>query len=119
MRAFEVHINKKRICVAGVGDDGVLSLITTHAVGDGYSESWLTIGGIIATEAHVKWAQRKLKMGDDVRVKLVETEKIDRPKKRDPIDHKTDLAKEKAYVRKMARKYGWEIVSKPTKRSKA
>jgi len=35
MRAFEVYLNSKRLCLAGIGDEGVLSTIVTHAVGNG------------------------------------------------------------------------------------
>jgi len=30
MRAFQVHLNKKRLCLAGIGDDGVMSAILSH-----------------------------------------------------------------------------------------
>jgi hypothetical protein len=31
MRAFEVHVNGQRACIAGIGDDGVLTAIVSWA----------------------------------------------------------------------------------------
>jgi hypothetical protein len=38
MRAFEVYLNRKRLCVAGIGDDGVLDTMVDHVVGKGRTE---------------------------------------------------------------------------------
>lgn len=35
MRAFEVWLNGKKLCLAGIGDDGVLSVIANWVVGKG------------------------------------------------------------------------------------
>jgi hypothetical protein len=51
MRAFEVHLNGKRLCVAGIDGDCVLNVILNHVAGRGRNELWLSVGGLIsATE---------------------------------------------------------------------
>ncbi len=56
----------------------------------------------------VRWQQLNLEMGARVRIKIVETNKVDKPEvlqraPRDPLKY------EKAYVRKMAKNFGWTI----------
>jgi hypothetical protein len=38
MRAFEVYLNGKRLCTAGIGDDGVMNTMIDHVIGDGRDE---------------------------------------------------------------------------------
>jgi hypothetical protein len=112
MRAFEVYLNGKRLCVAGIGDDGVLSTIVDHVVGKGRNQQTLRVGGLISpTGEHVIWNRRRLKIGDEVRVKIVESASIDRPKERIRLDPKEDLRRQKQYVRDMAKKLGWKLTT--------
>jgi hypothetical protein len=119
MRAFEVYVNDKYVCVAGIGDDGVLNTMVDHVVGNRRSEVFLRVGGLIGpTEEHVLWKRQQLKTGDDVRVKVIETASVDRPKERHRRDPKRELASQKRYVREIARKLGWQVVTKPTKKQR-
>lgn len=112
MRAFEVYLNGKRLCLAGIGDDGVLNTMVDHGVGKGWNQQTLRVGGLInATQEHVIWSRRRLKIGDEVRVKIVETASIDRPKERIRIDPKEDLKRQKQYVRDLAKKFGWKLTT--------
>jgi hypothetical protein len=91
MRAFEVHLNGKRLCVAGINGDCVLSVIVNHVVGDGRNELWLNVGGLIsATEEHVRWKAPHLRLGDKVALRIVETDLVDKPVKRFRTDSKQD-----------------------------
>ena len=113
MRAFKVYLNHKLLCVAGVGDDGVLNAMVDHAVGNGRNEVYLRVGGLIVpTMEHVLWRNQKLKRGDEVRVKIVESDSTDRPKERHQRDQKQELKAQKRYVREMARKFGWKVTTK-------
>lgn len=117
MRAFEVYVNETRLCVAGIGGDGVLTATVDHVAGNGRDEMHLLVGGLIsATQEHVDWRRRRLKTGDEIRVKIVEAASVDRPKQRHRRDPKEDLAAQKRYVREMARKLGWEVRAKTAKR---
>lgn len=110
MRAFEVHLNGKRLCTAGVGDGGVLTAIVSLVPHTASEAPRLDVGGLISsTNEHVYWKQRTLRLGDEVRISLVERDAVDRPKRRTVQDPTHDLKAQKKYVREMARKFGWKI----------
>lgn len=112
MRAFEVYLNGKRLCVAGIGDNGVLTTIIDHVSGHGRNEEHVHIGGLISsTGEHVGWGRKRLKTGDEVRVKIVESTSVSRPKERRTRDPKEELQREKRYVKDMARKLGWKLTT--------
>jgi hypothetical protein len=112
MRAFEVYLNGKPLCVAGIGDDGVLNAMVDYVVGRGRNQQTLRVGGLISpTGEHVIWKRRRLKIGDEVRVKIVESASIDRPKERHRLDPKEDLKRQKQYVREMVKKFGWKLTT--------
>lgn len=80
MRAFEVQLNGKRLCLAGVGERGVLTAIIEHIAGLNGSNLNLNVGGLFgSTWKHVR------------------------------LDREADEKKQKAYVRAMAEKVGWRI----------
>jgi hypothetical protein len=116
MRAFEVHLNGKRLCVAGIDGDCVMNVIVNHVVGHGRNELWLDVGGLInATEEYVRWKAPHLKLGDKVALKIVEADIVDKPVKRFRTDSKQDERLSKAYVRTVAKKYGWKVITRPKK----
>ena len=78
MIAFEVLVNGEKLCTAGVGDKGVL---TANIVGP--KSPRLRVGGL-HNEEHVLWISHRpmaleLKVGDEVTVRIVETEVVDEP----------------------------------------
>jgi len=85
MRAFEVNLNGKRLCVAGFAGDGVLNTVVNHITGHGREPHLeLRIGGLIsATQEHVDWHYSKLSVGDEVTLKIIETDAVDEPKNRE------------------------------------
>jgi len=117
MRAFEVQLNGKRLCVAGIGDNGVLTAYIAYLVGQYKNELRLDVSGLnSSTQDYVTWSKRKLKVGDEVRIKIIETTVIDRhvtsidlPKERVGEDPKEEIRDQKRYVREMARKFGWKV----------
>ena len=115
MRAFKVSLNGKNLCLAGIGHDGVLSTTVNSVTGDGREDLFLEIGGLIShTDEHVKWInQRRLRMGDRIRVHIVDTASADRPKKRYRITPAQRLRTQKRYVRMMAKQLGWTIQTQP------
>jgi hypothetical protein len=73
----------------------------------------LHVGGLVtATEEHVRWQERDLKIGDEVRVVIAEDAKIDRPRSRYRDDPAKALRSQKRYVREMAKQFGWKIQTK-------
>ena len=81
MRAFEVSVNGERLCLAGIGDDGVLTTIVNWLARPGDGSLHLEVGGLISpTKEHVTWVRQKpLSVGDNVQVKIVEIEAADNP----------------------------------------
>ena len=80
MRAFEVYLNEERLCVAGVGEDGVLNTMIDHIIGNNRNDLFMRTGGLLTqTMEHVMWATRDLKVGDEIRVRIVETDAVDPP----------------------------------------
>ena len=112
MRAFDVRLNGKCLCVAGVGDDGVLSTIVNHVAGFGRDEVSLRVGGLESpTEEHVTWRNLKLKVGDEVTVRIVEADSVDKPKSRYRPNSKQDERNSKAYIQALAKKFGWTLTT--------
>lgn len=114
MRAFRVDLNGKRVCVAGVGANGVLTAIASYAGNATRGNTLaLEVGGLFAeTREHATWASIGLKVGDRVVLRVIETDSADEPKKRYRTDLKADDKSQKAYVRAWAKKFGWTIRKK-------
>jgi hypothetical protein len=117
MRAFEVHVNGTKLCLAGVTGHGVLSAILSSVSGERGADLFLHGGGLVSlTQEHVDWIGNKpLSIGDEIRVKIVEAAFVD-----DPISRRTpDSAKEaqKAYVRSMAKRLGLTTIEDPKERA--
>ena len=89
MRAFKVYLNGKQLCVAGIGEIGNMSTIITHVAGP-RNDLFLHIGGLDnTTEEHVRWDEyphRKLSIGDEIRVEIIEAESVDEPRERFRVD---------------------------------
>jgi hypothetical protein len=113
MKAFQVHLNGRRLCIAGLSEHGVLTAIVDYVSGHGRDELALSVGGLISSkEEHVRWVKRRsLRMGDEIQVKVIESESADRPQERHRRDPAADLRQQKRYVREMAKKFGWTVTT--------
>lgn len=124
MPVFHIHLNGKKINTAGVGDLGVLGAHVTwvrrmgeHTLAktpDSIEEELtLHVGGIvIPAQETVRWLDRNLKVGDEVRIIIGVDSKVDRPRSRERRDRAKELLSQKRYVRAMAKKFGWKIHTK-------
>ena len=119
MRALEVSLNGKRLCVAGVGDDGVASAIVSCVFRQGDDDLFLDTGGINNTAQQLwRWHYRKIKVGDRIQVAVIEADKADKPKDREPeqVSRAEQIRREKQLVRQLAKKFGWKIqTTRPSK----
>jgi hypothetical protein len=121
MRAFKISVNGKKLCVAGIGDEGVLSAIVDWVAGvrgknRGDGNLSLHVGGLVnPTRVHVVWvAQKPLQVGDEIRVRVIETPTVDAPIEKSPqIDPADQLKAKKRYVRMAAKELGWRIETQP------
>ena len=102
MIAFEIHLNGEKLCVAGIGERGVLSQHLTW-VGrkpkpDADKEFEpkkpdLSVGGLVNDE-HVRWIkQRTLGVGDEVVIKIIEIEVADEPTHRERSESDEERAR--------------------------
>src|SRR5262249_3705547 len=95
MRAFYVFLNVKKLCLAGIGERGVLSAIASWVAGDRGQDLFLHVGGL-ANEHHLDWVKRKrLQVGDDIRVKIVEAGSADKPVRKRRVHSRRNAQSEK------------------------
>jgi len=124
MKAFQVHLNGRKLCTAGFSDhDVVLSAIVDYVSGNGRDELALTVGGLISPkEEYVRWVKRKkLRIGDEIRLRIIETQSADSPQERRTradVWTSPKLRQQKQYVRQMAKKFGWTIAAAHSRASK-
>jgi hypothetical protein len=112
MRAFKIHLNGKKLCVAGLEQGTLLFSISCGENKHGRGGVGLGMTGILPTMATVRWQQRLLRMNDQVRINIVDSKTADKFEllQKAPRDARKY---EKAYVRRMAKEFGWTIQTKP------
>jgi len=83
MICFEVWVNGEKICLAGVGESGVLNAIIDGARKQ--RKSNLHIGGLVNDE-YVHWTKKEhiLEVGDEVTIKIVEADTANEPIRKYP-----------------------------------
>jgi len=108
-------LNKKKVCVAGIGDDGVLSAIVNCLTREKVADQFLEVVGLVSpTHTHVAWTkQKRLRLGDEIRIRVVETGSPDKPISEDPQNAKQELNHRKRHVRRMAKSLGWTVQPRP------
>jgi hypothetical protein len=76
---------------------------------------WLSVGGLISpSDEHVGWPNRKLRVGDEIKIKIRETVSADNPKTRYRRDRDKELKDRKKYVRRLAKQFGWKLQTRPS-----
>src|SRR6266481_6621716 len=111
MTAYEVFLNDKRLCLAGIDGDCFLILSITHWKQNSDRDSvHLQVGGRkgLVNGEHVDWTTTQLSKDDEVRVRIIESDSADKPKsrKRNPEE---ELELQKQHVRRMAKQLGWTL----------
>lgn len=124
MFAFEVYINSCKVCTAGIGEPGVLSAqITSVDVSGGEKiprETTASIGGLVSrTREHVDWFNRRLRKGDEITLRIIETGDVSPVKRRRGAMTPAEIQKhEKAHFRRKAKEFGWKITTAKKPRKK-
>jgi hypothetical protein len=78
---MEVHLNGDRLCTAGIGADAVLNtMVDVIGRRNGYN-MMIRVGGLENNE-FLTWSRRDLRIGDEIRIRIVKTESIDVPVER-------------------------------------
>jgi hypothetical protein len=114
VKVFEVFLNGERLCVAGIDGDGVLIAYLSSARIKGSDDLDLDVGGLVSTtREHLKWARVGLNLGDEVRVRILESVSADEPEERKREEPERELERQRNYVREMAKKLGWTLTEGP------
>ena len=90
MICFDVSLNGTRLCRAGIGERGVMTAITSftrrdESTPDGSpndGEIECSVGGLVTedgTYSHRRWVEKKLVVGDELALAVVESDKPDAP----------------------------------------
>jgi hypothetical protein len=104
MIGFEVTLNGHRLCLAGAGDQGVLS-VTVSSVGK-RKELSLDIGGLV-DDANLGWdTPESLAIGDEVLIRVVDVDRPDPPKTTKRDDRALVESSERKYYEVLKKKYG-------------
>ncbi|HKC63904.1 MAG TPA: hypothetical protein VKB86_09715 [Pyrinomonadaceae bacterium] len=95
MTCFEVTINKKLVCTAGVNDVGMLLALVELAKRKPQSKGQrnrdyikLRVGGSEANDGRIEqldWLNRRIKVGDEIKIRVVEASRSDKPKSRESL----------------------------------
>ena len=91
MKALEVSIHGHRVCLAGVGDDGVLHAVVNLVFGPGREEDcFLQVGGLdFKADEHLRWECPSIGVGAEVLMRVVEAEAVDAPNEHVRYEKKT------------------------------
>ena len=113
MRAFEIYINGERLCLAGVSNASVFTAIIEY-VGQDEEDLHLHVGGsLIPEQEYVTWQYRGLSVGDDVRIRILESDKVDAPT--EPQQTRSKTFKRRSGTTNDGQKIGWKIQIKQTR----
>jgi hypothetical protein len=116
MKIFDVSINGRKICRAGVGADGVLTAIVgwskltgpaaaeARRLGQPPDETRLHVGGL-RNDTHFSWSDRNLHPGDRVIIDLAQAKTADPPAGRKRADPAQEQRREKEYYLRLKRKF--------------
>ena len=113
MRALEIYRNGKKLCLAGIGYGDLGCHISLLENKRGKS-AWLNVNGRPLAnrfESH-RWENRRVRLNDEFRVRIVGVETVDRPKIE--IDNEREIRKRTLeWVRDNAKHYGWTVLTRP------
>lgn len=121
MLAYEVYINGQKKCTAGISGPCVLTACLSWVLREPSErklkrkELNLGVGGLVSrSDEFLEWLQRDMQPGDEVTIRIIETAKVDKPKKRrrqraTPAQIKL---RKQAHVRQLAKELGWKIQTK-------
>ncbi len=80
MKAFHITVNGKRTALAGIGGQGVLTVMVVLNSNEYDDVLDLDVGGLIGkTGAQVMWPSPQIKMGDEIVIKIVNSNTVDEP----------------------------------------
>jgi hypothetical protein len=115
MRVFEIRLNGKKLCVAGMEHGTLLFSVGCSENKQGRSGIGLCMTGLRPDNETVRWQQLELAIGAKVQIKVLEAKTADTPEVLQKAPRDTRKY-EKAYVRRMAKEFGWTLQTGTEKR---
>ena len=121
MRALEIHLNHKKLCTAGIGNAGVLTAIVRSDLRPVrvsarkssprlVEQLGLDVGALdCSTWEHLGWKAPRLRSGDEILIRIIESDVVDKPGRRERAITDLVINEEKRYVERAAKKFGWQI----------
>ncbi len=113
MRAFEVYLNGRKLCTAGIAEAGVVTSCITWVTGPDPKEPEdmeLRVGGLVSrTHTHVDWMHRIVRNGDEIRIVVCDKEKVSKPKKSHSESEETRKKRKLEYLKRLSKELGYEI----------
>jgi len=123
MIAFEISVDGRKTCTAGLPDLAVVSVIANWVrrpfrdptsgepiPGRVEEELTLDVGGLThepdGASVHVSWLRQPLKVGQQIAFAVVETKAADPPRTREREDPTWSAQREREYYERLKRKYG-------------
>ena len=111
MRAYEIFLNGKRLCVAGVASGGYVSAYITHQSEP--NATWIDVVGLDSRKkSYIRWTQKDLGSGDEVSIKIVDRKRVDKAKVIRRHNEKRDMESLKRGIKEQAKALGFEIRAK-------
>jgi hypothetical protein len=116
MTVFDIYVNGRKVCRAGVGEEGVLSAVVTWVKLTGAAaqtarrmrkaglETRLHVGGL-AGGTHRRWPGRMLSVGDRVSIRVATANSFDPPAATEPRDPKLREREERRYYLHLKRRF--------------
>jgi hypothetical protein len=119
MICYEVYINGEKVCIAGIGEMGVLAAHLTWvkrkrlesdegcAEGDThFEELFVSVGGLDSqSSTHLDWFAEYLEVGDEVTFRVVEQEQSDPPQQATTECGELAEKGRRAYYEKLKKEY--------------
>ena len=115
MLAFAIYINGRKSCTIGLNEPGVVTTNLTWVRAEknpkrAPDDIGVTAGGLVSrTNTYLTWTQRRIKVGDVIEMKVIQAEKISKPKSTSRETAATRTKRTKDYVRRTAKSLGWTI----------
>jgi hypothetical protein len=128
MVGYNVYRNNERLCVAGVGEFGVLTACVAWAAhspeklgrwaAEGIAEQepvelMLQVEGLKSNDhapaLHMRWVDASLRVGDEIKIRVIDASRVDPATTEYQDNPDKDLEAKKTYVRRLAKELGWEI----------
>ena len=111
MIAFEISIDGRKACTAGVSPAGVTSVIATWVRRESSEEELcLEVGGLShdpdGASVHLRWLRQPLRPRQRIVIDVLETEAVDPPERREREDPARVAQQKRAYYERLKREYG-------------